>query len=98
MRYSVSDTAEYGDYTRGPMVIDAHVRETMKKILADVQSGEFAKEWMEENAQGRKKFLEMRAQAAEHLIEKVGSELRKMMPWIQGSKEEVTAAQAQARR
>jgi ketol-acid reductoisomerase len=53
---------------------------------------------MEENAQGRKKFLEMRAQAAEHLIEKVGSELRKMMPWIQGSKEEVTAAQAEARR
>jgi ketol-acid reductoisomerase len=98
MRYSVSDTAEYGDYTRGPMVIDAHVRETMKKILTEVQNGKFAKEWMEENAQGRKKFLEMRAHAAEHLIEKVGSELRKMMPWIQGSKEEVTAAQAQARR
>jgi len=53
---------------------------------------------MEENARGRKKFLEMRAQAAEHLIEKVGSELRKMMPWIQGSKEEATAAQAEARR
>jgi ketol-acid reductoisomerase len=53
---------------------------------------------MEENAQGRKKFLEMRAQAAGHLIEKVGSELRKMMPWVQGSKEEVTAAQAEARR
>jgi ketol-acid reductoisomerase len=98
MRYSVSDTAEYGDYTRGPMVIDAHVRETMKKILAEIQNGRFANEWMEENAQGRKKFLEMRAQAAEHLIEKVGSELRKMMPWIQGSKEEATAAQAEARR
>ena len=98
MRYSVSDTAEYGDYTRGPKVIDAHVRETMKKILADVQSGSFAKEWMDENAQGRKKFLEMRAKASDHLIEKVGSELRKMMPWIQGSKEEVTAAQAEARR
>jgi ketol-acid reductoisomerase len=98
MRYSVSDTAEYGDYTRGPMVIDAHVRETMKKILAEIQNGRFANEWMEENAQGRKKFLEMRAQAAEQLIEKVGSELRKMMPWIRGSKEEVTAAQAEARR
>jgi len=97
MRYSVSDTAEYGDYTRGPNVIDAHVREALKKILADVQNGSFAKEWMEENAQGRQKFLAMRARAAEHLIEKVGSELRKMMPWIQGSKEEVTAAQAQAR-
>ncbi|PYV17958.1 MAG: ketol-acid reductoisomerase [Acidobacteria bacterium] len=98
MRYSVSDTAEYGDYTRGPAVIDGHVRETMKKILADVQSGAFAKEWMEENAKGRKRFLEMRARAAEHAIEKVGTELRKMMPWIQTSKEEATAAQAQARR
>ncbi len=98
MRYSVSDTAEFGDYTRGPKVIDAHVREAMKKILADIQTGSFAKEWMDENAQGRTKFLEMRAQAANHLIEKVGSELRKMMPWIQGSKAEVTAAQAEARR
>jgi len=98
MRYSVSDTAEYGDYTRGPKVIDAHVHEAMKKILADIQSGSFAKEWMDENAQGRKKFLEMRAQASNKLIEKVGSELRKMMPWIQGSKQEVTAAQAEARR
>jgi ketol-acid reductoisomerase len=98
MRYSVSDTAEYGDYTRGPVVIDAHVRETMKKTLADVQSGVFAKEWMEENARGRKRFLEMRARASEHVIEKVGTELRKMMPWIQTSKEEATAAQAQARR
>jgi ketol-acid reductoisomerase len=97
MRYSVSDTAEYGDYTRGPLVIDDHVRETMKKILQGVQDGTFAHEWMEENAQGRKKFMEMRKQASEHLIEKVGSELRKMMPWIQGSKAEVTAAQAQAR-
>jgi ketol-acid reductoisomerase len=70
----------------------------MKKILAEIQNGRFANEWMDENAQGRKKFLEMRAQAAEHLIEKVGSELRKMMPWIQGAKEEVTAAQAEARR
>src|SRR5216684_2741054 len=63
MRYSVSDTAEYGDYTRGPVVIDAHVRQSMKKVLADVRSGLFAKEWMEENAKGRKKFLEMRAKA-----------------------------------
>ncbi len=98
MRYSVSDTAEYGDYTRGPVVIDAHVRETMKKVLADIQSGLFAKEWMDENAQGRKRFLELRSKAAEHQIEKVGTELRKMMPWIQTSKEEATAAQAQARR
>jgi ketol-acid reductoisomerase len=98
MRYSVSDTAEYGDYTRGPVVIDARVRETMKKVLADIQSGLFANEWMDENTKGRKRFLEMRSKASEHLIEKVGSELRKMMPWIQTSKKEVTAAQAEARR
>jgi ketol-acid reductoisomerase len=98
MRYSVSDTAEYGDYTRGPRVIDDRVRETMKKILGEVQNASFAREWMDENAQGRKRFREMRAKAAEHQIEKVGSELRKMMPWIQTSREEATAAQAQARR
>src|SRR5574340_676018 len=67
MRYSVSDTAEYGDYSRGPVVIDARVRETMKKILADIQSGLFAKEWMNENTQGRKRFLDMRSKAQEHL-------------------------------
>jgi ketol-acid reductoisomerase len=97
MRYSVSDTAEYGDYTRGPRVVDAHVRETMKKVLAEIQSGEFANQWMAENEAGREKFLAMRAKGASHLIEKVGSELRKMMPWISTSKEEVTAAQAAAR-
>jgi ketol-acid reductoisomerase len=97
MRYSVSDTAEYGDYTRGPRVIDEHVRATMKQVLAEVQSGAFANQWMAENEAGRQKFLEMRAKGAGHLIEKVGSELRKMMPWISTSKEEVTAAQAAAR-
>jgi ketol-acid reductoisomerase len=97
MRYSVSDTAEYGDYTRGPVVIDAHVRETMKKILADVQNGSFAREWMEESASGGKRFQELRAKAADHLIEKVGSELRKMMAWKKPA-EEATAAQAEARR
>jgi ketol-acid reductoisomerase len=97
MRYSVSDTAEYGDYTRGPRVVDQHVRDTMKTVLAEVQSGKFANEWMDENAKGRPNFLAMRAKSAEHLIEKVGSELRKMMPWISTSKEEATAAQAAAR-
>ncbi|MGH9374998.1 MAG: ketol-acid reductoisomerase [Terriglobia bacterium] len=96
MRYSVSDTAEYGDYTRGPVVIDQHVRDTMKKVLADIQSGAFAREWMQENEQGRKHFLEMRAKAQDHLIEKVGMELRKMMAWNRPA-EEATAAQAQAR-
>ncbi len=98
MRYSVSDTAEYGDYTRGPVVIDQHVRETMKKVLADIQSGAFAREWMKENEQGRKRFLEMREQATGHAIEKVGMELRKMMAWNKPAAEEATAAQAQARR
>lgn len=98
MRYSVSDTAEYGDYTRGPRVIDDHVRESMKKVLEEIQNGKFAKEWMDENAAGRQKFNAMRAEASSRLIEKVGSELRKMMPWIQTAKEEATAAQAQARR
>ncbi len=97
MRYSVSDTAEYGDYTRGPVVIDAHVRESMQKILQGVQDGSFAREWMEENTRrGRKNFLAMRAKAADHLIEKVGTELRKMMAWNRPA-EEATAAQAQAR-
>jgi len=98
MRYSVSDTAEYGDYTRGPVVIDKRVRKTMKKILADIQNGRFAKEWMKENAKGGKRFLKMRAKASEHKIEKVGIELRKMMAWNRPPAEEATAAQAAARR
>ena len=97
MRYSVSDTAEYGDYTRGPVVIDARVRETMKKILADIQNGSFAREWMDESARGGQRFREMRAKAAEHLIEKVGAELRKMMAFKRPA-EEATVAQAEARR
>jgi ketol-acid reductoisomerase len=96
MRYSVSDTAEYGDYTRGPVVIDAHVRETMKKVLADVQSGAFAKEWMDENAKGRPNFSAARNQATNHLIEQVGKQLRTLMAWNRPA-EESTAAQAAAR-
>ncbi|MGH9356454.1 MAG: ketol-acid reductoisomerase [Terriglobia bacterium] len=96
MRYSVSDTAEYGDYTRGPVVIDQHVRDTMKKVLADIQSGAFAREWMQENEQGRQRFLDMRAKAQDQLIERVGTELRKMMAWNRPAAE-ATAAQAQAR-
>jgi ketol-acid reductoisomerase len=96
MRYSVSDTAEYGDYTRGPVVVDEHVRATMQKILADIQSGAFAKEWMDENESGRNKFLEMRSAATNHLIEQVGKQLRTMMAWNKPA-EESTAAQAAAR-
>jgi len=83
MRYSVSETAEYGDYSRGPRVIDEHVRETMRTVLKEIQSGEFAKEWIAENDEGLKRFNQQRKDGAEHPIEKVGKELRDMMPWLQ---------------
>jgi ketol-acid reductoisomerase len=82
MRYSVSNTAEYGDYSRGPRIIDEHVRAEMKKILAEIQSGRFAREWVLENAAGQASFKAMRRRNAEHPIEKVGEQLRAMMPWI----------------
>jgi ketol-acid reductoisomerase len=82
MRYSVSNTAEYGDYTRGPRVIDEHVRAEMKKILGDIQSGRFAREWVLENAAGQPSFKALRRRAAAHPIEEVGERLRAMMPWI----------------
>jgi len=82
MRYVISDTAEYGDYTRGKRVIDAKVRSEMKKILKEIQSGSFAKEWIKENKDGRKKFLAARKKAEGEKIEKVGFKLREMMPWI----------------
>ncbi len=82
MRYSVSDTAEYGDYTRGPRVVDDQVRKTMKHILADIQSGAFAKEWIAENEAGRVNFNRMRAEEANHTIEIVGNRLRNMMSFL----------------
>jgi ketol-acid reductoisomerase len=82
MRYSVSNTAEYGDYTRGPRVIDQHVRDEMKRILADIQSGRFTREWVLENAAGQASFKALRRRAADHDIEKIGEKLRAMMPWI----------------
>ena len=83
MRYSVSDTAEYGDYTRGPVVIDESVKENMQKILADIQDGSFAREWIAENDEGRPRFDRLRAENAGHPIEKVGKELRGMMTFLQ---------------
>ena len=82
MRYSISDTAEYGDYTAGPRIVDAHVRDAMKKILTDIQSGAFARKWIEENDTGRKAFSAEQKKEREHPIEKVGAELRKMMPFL----------------
>ena len=82
MRYSISDTAEYGDLTRGPRVIDEHVRENMRKLLADIQDGTFAREMMSEEEAGRPNFRRLREQNADHQIEQVGGKLRAMMPWI----------------
>ena len=82
MRYSISDTAEYGDLTRGPRVIDDHVRETMAEILGEIQSGEFAREWIIENQANRPVYSALKRQGKEHLIETVGKELRGMMSWI----------------
>ena len=82
MRYSISNTAEYGDYSRGPRLIDERVRAEMRKILDEIQSGAFAREWVLENAAGQTSFKTRRRLAAEHDIEKVGERLREMMPWI----------------
>jgi len=82
MRYSISDTAEYGDMTRGPRVISSAVREEMGRILAEIRSGAFAEEWIAEDRAGRPRFRQLRDEGAEHPIERVGAELRSMMPFI----------------
>jgi ketol-acid reductoisomerase len=87
MRFSVSDTAEYGDYTRGPRIVNAETRAEMKKILSEIQSGQFAKEWIDENKSGRKNFLAMREAAKHQPVEEVGRELRAMMPFLKKKKE-----------
>jgi ketol-acid reductoisomerase len=87
MRFSVSDTAEYGDYTRGPRIINEQTRAEMRKILSEIQSGEFARQWIEENRTGRKNFLAMREAARHQPVETVGKELREMMPFLKKKKE-----------
>lgn len=87
MRYSISDTAEYGDYTRGPRIVTEQTRAEMQKILREIQSGEFARTWLAENRNGRKGFLAMREQAKDQPIERVGAELRAMMPFLKKRKE-----------
>ena len=82
MRYSISNTAEYGDYASGPRIIDESVKKRMKEILDDIQSGRFVSQWMSECAAGQPSFKAMRRHAAEHPIEEVGEKLRAMMPWI----------------
>jgi ketol-acid reductoisomerase len=83
MRYSISNTAEYGDLTRGKRVIGAPTREAMKEILGEIQSGQFAREWIAENRAGQESFKRMRAEQANHQIEREGKELRSMMDWIE---------------
>jgi len=88
MRYSVSDTAEYGDYTAGTRIITGETRKEMKKILSEIQSGEFAKKWMDENRSGRANFLAMREAAKNQPVETVGKELRAMMTFLRKKKKE----------
>ncbi len=83
MRYSISDTAEYGDYVSGPRVVGKPSREAMEQVLAEIQAGEFARKWVEEDDAGRPNFERMRKAGADHQLEQVGSELRAMMPWLQ---------------
>ena len=83
MRYSISNTAEYGDLTRGARVIGAPTREAMKKILGEIQSGEFAREWIAENNAGQEHFKAMRDEGAKSQIESTGRDLRSMMDWIE---------------
>jgi ketol-acid reductoisomerase len=86
MRYSISDTAEYGDYTRGPKIVTQEVRAAMQRILADIQSGSFAREWIAESRSGGRRFDALRKAGAEHPIEQVGAKLRAMMPWTEEGK------------
>ena len=86
MRFSISDTAEYGDLTRGPRIINEGTRAEMKKILGEIRDGSFAEEWIAENRAGRPRYNELKAKGQEHPIEKVGAELRAMMPWISSGK------------
>ncbi len=95
MRYSVSDTAEYGDYTAGPKIIDDHTRETMRELLAHIQNGSFAKEWIAENEAGRQQFLAMRQSAQDNQLEQVGSELRQMMTWLRKGRPEAAPVAAE---
>ncbi|MCB1002136.1 MAG: ketol-acid reductoisomerase, partial [Acidimicrobiales bacterium] len=90
MRYSISDTAEYGDLTRGPRVVNARTKAEMKKILKEIQSGKFAKEWVAESEAGRPNFKELQATGRAHQIEEVGAQLRSMMPFLGAGKQKVS--------
>jgi ketol-acid reductoisomerase len=82
MNYSISNTAEYGEYVSGKKIVNSDTKKRMKEILADIQSGKFTKQWMDECKNGQKNLLKMRQDLADHPIEKVGKKLRDLMPWI----------------
>jgi ketol-acid reductoisomerase len=92
MRYSISDTAEYGDVTRGPRIVNAETKAEMKRVLEEIRSGKFAEEWIAESRSGRKHFNGLREAGKKHQIEVVGAELRGMMPWISAGKQSVQEA------
>ena len=92
MRYSISDTAKYGDITRGPRIITAETKAEMRRILDEIQDGRFATEWIKENEDGRANYDALLAKGAEHPVEKVGADLRAMMPWISAGKQSVQDA------
>jgi ketol-acid reductoisomerase len=92
MRYSISDTAEYGDVTRGPRIITSATRDEMKKILGEITSGKFAEEWVAESEAGRARFNALREEGRQHPVEQVGASLRAMMPWISAGKTKVAEA------
>ena len=95
MRYSISDTAEYGDYTRGPRIITDETRAEMRRILEEIQSGAFAREWLAENRSGRATFERLRQADRDHEIERVGAQLRAMMPWSEEGKAAQRSASAE---
>ncbi len=86
MRYSISNTAQYGDMTRGPIVVNDETKRRMRHLLAEIQSGAFAREWMRENRNGKPRFRSLESQSEDHPIEQVGRQLREMMPWLSGGR------------
>ena len=86
MNYSISNTAEYGEYVSGKKIVDDKAKDRMKEVLKDIQSGKFTRDWMKENEEGQKNFLKMRKDLSEHQIEQVGEKLRGLMPWISKNK------------
>ncbi|HEX7313107.1 MAG TPA: ketol-acid reductoisomerase [Pyrinomonadaceae bacterium] len=86
MRYSISNTAQYGDMTRGPVVVNDETKRRMRALLAEIQSGAFAREWMRENRNGKERFRNLERQTEDHPIEQVGRNLREMMPWLSGGR------------